>query len=798
MEPNPYPDRLFKILCLEDIPSDAELMHHTLTQAGYIVDFDTCETEDEFVSLLRNQLYDIILSDFKLNGFDGFAALNLSKEICPEVPFICVSGTVGEEIAAKLIILGAVDYVPKERIDKLPNVIKRALIEGEEKAALKHAEEIIVENNSRLELAMQAANMAWWQMDVDSGNVIFDKRKTDMLGFLPEMFHHYKDFMALVHPEDTEDAMNAMRGHLEGRLLKYETEYRIKINSGEYKWFYDIGSITKKDSNGKPLTVAGLVLDISARKNSESALWDSENKSRSIMENSADAIFICDASGRYIYTNKAVTTLLGYSFEEMQTKTIADITPKDKKEEYYEIFKEILKKGKNFKEIELIKQDGKLVPTDLNAVLLPDGLIYASCRDITERKKFEKLLIQKNKEIKGQNKQYLKLNKNLIELNAELKLSKESAEESDHLKTAFLQNMSHEIRTPMNGILGFAELLNNPGISGEKQSEFINAIEQSGQRMLNIIDDIVNISKIETGQIVLDIKGTYINQLLKDLLIFFNPQAEIKGINLACNCELPDELSRIETDETKLSQVLSNLIKNAIKFTEAGNIDFGYHFNKKELEFYVHDSGLGIAPENQAIVFERFRQIDIAQTHNYDGAGLGLAISKAYVEKLGGKIWVDSELSKGSTFFFTIPYKLNNSNQPEITPIISLSNHLQPLNILLTEDDEISMRLLKELFENENVNLYFAKNGQEALSIVKANPNIQLVLMDLKMNVMDGFEATKLIKKVRPELPVIAQSAFSFSDELNKAKLAGCDDFIRKPVKRELLVSLINKYITNI
>ena len=195
MEPNPYPDRLFKILCLEDIPSDAELMHHTLTQAGYIVDFDTCETEDEFVSLLRNQLYDIILSDFKLNGFDGFAALNLSKEICPEVPFICVSGTVGEEIAAKLIILGAVDYVPKERIDKLPNVIKRALIEGEEKAALKHAEEIIVENNSRLELAMQAANMAWWEMDIISGNVIFDKRKTDMLGFEAEKFGHYKDFM---------------------------------------------------------------------------------------------------------------------------------------------------------------------------------------------------------------------------------------------------------------------------------------------------------------------------------------------------------------------------------------------------------------------------------------------------------------------------------------------------------------------------------------------------------------------------------------------------------------------------
>jgi hypothetical protein len=408
--------------------------------------------------------------------------------------------------------------------------------------------------------------------------------------------------------------------------------------------------------------------------------------------------------------------------------------------------------------------------------------------DITVRKEIELMLIQKNQEIESQNEEYKQINEELFK-------AKEHAEESDRLKTAFLQNMSHEIRTPMNGILGFSELLKNPGLTGDKQQQFIGLIEQSGQRMLNIINDIVNISKIETGQIDLDLKETNVNQLLNHLYIFFRPEAEGKELKLTLKIGLSDELSKIETDDTKLIQVMSNLIKNSLKFTKTGTIEFGYRQKEKVLEFYVHDTGIGIALEMQNKIFERFRQVEMATARNYEGAGLGLAISKAFVEKLGGNLWVDSELGKGSTFFFNVPYISTKISQYENQKEYEPGGSLKSVNILIAEDDYVCMHFLEEMLEFENANLFYAINGQEALDIVKTTPEVQIVLMDLKMPVMDGFEATKLIKRLRPGLPVIAQSAYAFSNDQDKARIAGCDDFIGKPLKQELLLSMIKKHL---
>jgi CheY-like chemotaxis protein len=348
----------------------------------------------------------------------------------------------------------------------------------------------------------------------------------------------------------------------------------------------------------------------------------------------------------------------------------------------------------------------------------------------------------------------------------------------------------------MNGILGFAELLKNPKLPEVKQQEFIKIIEKSGQRMLNIISDIVNISKIETGQIELDIKETNVNDILKHLHNFFGPDAEKKNLKLDFKTGLSDDLCKIETDEVKLTQVLSNLLNNALKFTKAGTIEFGYKLKGKVLEFYIRDTGIGIGPENLDIIFERFRQADMSVTRNFEGAGLGLSISKAYVEKLNGKIWVKSELDKGSTFFFSIPYNPKVIVNVETPQEAGLEDNLSGIHILIAEDDRFCMELLKEVLEEEKAILFLANDGKEALDMVKSVPEIQLVLMDLKMPVMNGFESTKLIKKLKPGLPVIAQSAYAFSNDQDKAKMAGCDDFIGKPLKRELLLSKIHKYIS--
>ena len=363
---------------------------------------------------------------------------------------------------------------------------------------------------------------------------------------------------------------------------------------------------------------------------------DSEDKFRTITENSADAIFIATKEGKYIYVNKQAIDLLGYSNEEFLTYSIVDLSPKSRIEEYFQIFQQLFSSGGSYSEIELVKKDGSYVDVDLNAVLLPNGWVYASCRDISERKIMEKDLVK----------------------------AKEKAEESDRLKSAFLANMSHEIRTPMNGILGFTELLKNHELGGKKQQEYIKIIEKSGARMLSLINDLIAISTIESHQIKNIISKTNINEQIEYIYKFFKPEADQKKLHISFKNALPEKEAEIYTDQEKIYAVLTNLVKNAIKFTQKGCIELGYRKRDGFIEFYVKDSGSGVHPEQRKMIFERFRQGSESLTRNYEGAGLGLSISKAYVEMLGGRIWVESNTGlpaetnvngSGSIFFFTIP-----------------------------------------------------------------------------------------------------------------------------------------------
>jgi PAS domain S-box-containing protein len=295
------------------------------------------------------------------------------------------------------------------------------------------------------------------------------------------------------------------------------------------------------------------------------------------------------------------------------------------------------------------------------SVISPEKNGFATVTtDISEHKRAELLLQEKNEEIAAQNEEITAQNEELSQANHELFAAKEKADESDRLKSAFLANMSHEIRTPMNGIIGFAELLKRPGLSGEKQQAFIEIIEKSGKRMLNIINDIVDISKIEAGLMNLEIKETIINEQIEDIYAFFKPEAEAKGIRLSFKNSLPEKAAIIKTDSEKLYAILTNLVKNAIKYTLNGSIELGYSLKKEQeshkVEFYVKDTGVGIPKERQNAIFERFIQAEITNKMAHQGAGLGLAITKSYLEMAGGEIWVDSEEGKGSTFYFTLPY----------------------------------------------------------------------------------------------------------------------------------------------
>jgi signal transduction histidine kinase/CHASE3 domain sensor protein/ActR/RegA family two-component response regulator len=428
-----------------------------------------------------------------------------------------------------------------------------------------------------------------------------------------------------------------------------------------------------------------------------------------------------------------------------------------------------------------------------------------------EKEKRALELIIANKELAFQNEEKEKRASELIIANkglafqneekekraVELIIAKEQAEKSDRLKSAFLANMSHEIRTPMNGILGFANLLKTPNISGEEQQEFIEIIEESGKRMLNIINDIMSISKIEAGLMSVYSRESNINEQIEYIYTFFKPEAEAKGITLSFKNSLSEKEAIITTDREKLYAILTNLVKNAIKYSEKGSIELGYTKKGKQLEFYVKDTGIGIDKDRQAAIFERFIQADISDEKAFKGAGLGLAISKAYVEMLGGKLWLESEKGIGSTFYFTLPYDSETKEERETVIDISpkeLKTPLKKLKTLIVDDDETSRRLLNTILANITTEVLYAENGLEAVEVFRNNLDIDLILIDINMPIMDGYEATRQIRQFDNQIFIIAQAAQALEGDKEKVIKAGCSAYISKPINKQELLALIQKH----
>ena len=413
-------------------------------------------------------------------------------------------------------------------------------------------------------------------------------------------------------------------------------------------------------------------------------------------------------------------------------------------------------------------------------------------------------LLEKNQEYERMNKS---LNKNykrltiskekLKETNVKLEKAKVKAEESDKLKSAFLANMSHEIRTPMNGIMGFAELLKSGNLSPEENKNYIEIIEKSGMRLLSIINDIVDISKIEAGQMMVSYSTTNVDEQLRYLQTFFNPETQDKGIQLILKKSLDAEETIISTDPEKLYAILINLAKNAIKYTVKGSIEFGYEKKDNQIEFFVEDTGIGISKDRQKAIFERFIQADFNDKMARQGAGLGLAIAKAYVELLGGKIWVESEIDKGSKFYFSIPDLIQTEENNLEQKIISTPKNpceINNLKILVTEDDNISRMLILKVLEEFGNEILIAQTGVEAVEICQKNPDLDLILMDIQMPQMDGYEATKEIRKFNSRVIILAQTAYALEGDKAKTIAVGCNGYISKPIKKEELSNLLQHY----
>ena len=542
----------------------------------------------------------------------------------------------------------------------------------------------------------------------------------------------------------------------------YDLELEIITAKGNTRAVHTIGKADLKNRR-----INGFFQDITEHKRAEEKL---KLLNRAV-EASSVAVEITDAEGNINYVNPFFTELTGYSYEEARGKNPRFLKSGNHPKEFYKDLWDNILSGKDWTgEFQNKKKNGELywVKAVITPILNSNGKVanfVAIKEDITQSKKILQELIA-----------------------AKLK-----AEESDQLKTSFLHNISHEIRTPLNSIVGFSEILTDPNLVPDVRRHFSDIIVKSSDQLLSIINDIISISTIEAGQEKLVLKNTNVNSKCKLIYEQFSVRAKNNNTTLRFDTPLADSDATILLDETKFMQILTNLLDNAFKYISQGHVYFGYNLKNDFLEFYVEDTGIGIHSDMHEEIFKRFRQVEVLDNRQYGGSGLGLSISKAYVELHGGEIWLKSEIGKGSVFYFTVPYKLekqDSNSENQIVNEITLANNT-PITVLIAEDEDFNFMLVEELLSGSNFNIIRVINGFEAVEICKTNKNIDLILMDIKMPLMDGYEATKQIKQFLPNLPIIAQTACSTEADKNKALTAGCDDFISKPFKQVQLISKI-------
>jgi len=526
------------------------------------------------------------------------------------------------------------------------------------------------------------------------------------------------------------------------------------------------------------LKASNILKEEKKRKAIEKILLESERRFRVMFELSPAGILLIDEQGTVIEVNSSFCSTLGYSRDEVLRKNIRLFSTPEKDDEIENNISQILSGKTMIHEVSNTRKDGSLCFIALyeTMIILPDGSpgILSVSNDITERRIVQQELID----------------------------AKEKAEESDRLKSAFLANMSHELRTPLNAIIGFSGLIIESG-PNKDTIPYSQIISKSGFHLLSLVEDLFDTTIIETGQIKINFENADIRSLLEEVQDVIQGERLMEDktcVELVLNTnEVRDPLYFV-TDIRKLKQVLINLLRNALKFTEKGYIEFGIteikDADNKYFQFYVKDTGIGIDKKNHEAIFNIFRQIDDTHTRKFGGMGLGLSLAKKTIEILGGKIWVESEPDKGSTFYFTLPVqedknkKDNNSEDKAIT----MGKDFSGKTILIAEDEQSNFDFLKILLTRMNIKVLWAKDGLEAVQLCETDPSINLVLMDIKMPRLNGYDATKLIKSKRPDLPIVAQTAYAMISDQQEAEQSGCDEYLSKPLKINQIIEILEKY----
>ncbi|MGE5458393.1 MAG: PAS domain S-box protein [Methanococcaceae archaeon] len=592
-------------------------------------------------------------------------------------------------------------------------------------------------------------------------NLFHVLKKEDLLGRSPIEF---------VHPDYI--------GIVKARMLKSSVE-RVEQGPSKQKYIRPDGSCVVVEVRTSPViyenkkAVQVILLDVTDHDIAEKALKEANQFNRQIIQSAREGIVVYDRELKYQVWNPFMENLTGLKASCVVGKHPDDLFPFLNDNGIIEQVKSSLH-GETVSETDFdfnIKSTGKSGWVSDSTAPLVDTAgeiigVIRTIHDITKRKQSEiECLHAKNK-----------------------------AEENDRLKTAFLCNMSHEIRTPMNGIYGFSQLLIKDGIPKDKREMYSESITNCCDQLLNTVNNILDISKIETGQMETDLEAIDVNSLIKDTFTLHNITASEKKLNLVTSIDPKNRNCIIQSDKFKIQQILNNLINNALKFTDKGYVKFGYRVVGFRIQFFVEDSGIGISPEFHDIIFERFRQVESGLSRNYGGVGLGLAISRDLVQLLGGEMWVSSKPGTGSTFFFSLPYiPADRMVKNYLTEDILVLN--KKITVLIAEDSYLNYIFIKEVLSGDNYIFLHAANGKEAVDICKKNEKIDIILMDIFMPVMDGYEATRQIKTDFPGIPIVAQTASAIKGEKERALQSGFDGYLSKPIRKNDLIITIKKFV---
>ncbi len=559
----------------------------------------------------------------------------------------------------------------------------------------------------------------------------------------------------------------------EQKTMTFERWF-VSLNSRKIYLNYHLSPIF--NPNQELIGILANIQNLTRRKLTETALEDSQHLFRSVLSAVPDIMIVLTREGIYKEVFTASSELLAAPAEELIGTSIYKFVSKEVGSSMIRIIQKVLDQNKLQIYDYPITINERTLWFQANVVPLRmdnEANVLWIARDITERKEVIK----------------------------HLKIAKQKAEESDKLKTAFLANMSHEIRTPLNGILGLAELLKDDEIDQNEKKDYIDIINTRSGDLLKIINDIIDISKIEANQINIEPSALNINTLLHYLensFISKLKQNQKSNIQIILNYGLNDDKAFILADELRLQQILNNLMENAMKYTHEGHIEIGYNIiDAKEIHFFIKDTGIGIPKDKQDLVFDSFRKADESYARLFGGTGLGLSISKKLVELMSGKIWVESEKNIGSSFHFFIPYY-----PTEITKTTdNRSNNKQfkynwnNKTILIVEDDITSYLLFETILEKSNITIIHASNGLDAIETCKSNPKIDLILMDIQLPELDGYQTTMEIRKFLIDIPIIAQTAHALKEDKIKSMDAGCNDYITKPIDFKLLLPIIDEYL---